>query len=189
MKRLKEWNICTCWYHIKLNEFQFGLNVMWVLEEGIHNDRVCPCQNVCKPELYNMSSHEPPCNTHFQTYNTLTSMWSSILCSKEVTIEFHRRSCIMGHCHNCGNELLKVCPKKLCSSKKTQWWSIGHEVVGKTSEGWNKKVTRVLYNDITPLSWQSISSLVFQNLWYTTSYPVGKRKSLNTIWNTYLRTL
>jgi hypothetical protein len=30
IKRLKEWNMCTCQYHIELNEFKHGLNVLWV---------------------------------------------------------------------------------------------------------------------------------------------------------------
>jgi len=57
----------------------------------------------------------------------------------------------MGDCHSCGIELLKVCQKKLFINKKKQWWSIGHEVVGTTFEGRDKKVNKVMYNDTTPL--------------------------------------
>lgn len=33
----------------------------------------------------------------------------------------------------------------------TQWWSIGHEVVGKTANGQDKKVGRMMYNDTRPV--------------------------------------
>jgi hypothetical protein len=99
---------------------------------------------------WTISSHEPPCSTHFETYNTLISMWTWILCAKEDNVEFHRRSCIIGDCHSWGIELLKVCLKELCINKKTQWRSVGHEVAGKFFEGWEKKVSRLLYNDTTP---------------------------------------
>ncbi len=58
----------------------------------------------------------------------------------------------MGDCHSCGIELLKVCLEELCTSKNTQWRFIGHEVVGKIFEGRDKKISRVLYNDATPLN-------------------------------------
>jgi hypothetical protein len=57
----------------------------------------------------------------------------------------------MGDCHSCGIELLKVHQEELCTSKNTQWRSIGHEVVGRTFEGQDKKVSKVMYNDTTPL--------------------------------------
>jgi hypothetical protein len=57
----------------------------------------------------------------------------------------------MGDYPRCGIQLLKVCPKELVNHKKTQWHNIGHEVVGTTTDGQEKKVSRVMYNDTTPI--------------------------------------
>jgi hypothetical protein len=57
----------------------------------------------------------------------------------------------MGDCHSCRIQLLKVYLEKVSISKKTQWHSIGHEVVGQTYEGRDKKIIKVMYNDTTPL--------------------------------------
>jgi hypothetical protein len=75
----------------------------------------------------------------FQTYNTLTSLWSSLLCSKEQNDEFHKKGCIMDDCLLCGIKLLKVYPKELSTSTKIEWHNIGYEVVNKTSNGQDKK--------------------------------------------------
>jgi hypothetical protein len=55
VKRLKEWNTCTCQYHTKLNELKLGLNFMratW----NVHNQCVYSCENVCKSKLISVSS-------------------------------------------------------------------------------------------------------------------------------------
>jgi hypothetical protein len=87
------------------------------------------------------------CVVHTKTYDSLTSMWSSILCSKD--LEFHNRGYIMGECNMCGIQLLKMCPTKSCTNKKTQWCNIGQQVVGTNVNGQEKKATRVMYNDTT----------------------------------------
>ncbi len=35
--------------------------------------------------------------------------------------------------------------------KKTQWHSIGYKVIGKTYDGWEKKISKVMYNNTKPL--------------------------------------
>jgi hypothetical protein len=34
----------------------------------------------------------------------------------------------------------------LYTSKNTQWRNIGYKIIGKTSDGWDKKVNKVMYN-------------------------------------------
>ncbi len=89
-------------------------------------------EDICKHEL-NITSNELCCTAHLQIPKTLTSLWSSILCSKRKTIKFHKRECIMGNYPRCGIHLLKVCLEKFVNHKKTQWRNIGHEVVGTTT--------------------------------------------------------
>jgi hypothetical protein len=150
IKRLKEWNTCTCWYHNELNELKIGLDTMQVVGKDVHICCGCKCENICEHEL-NITSGELCCTTHVQIPKTLTSLWSSILCSKGKTIEFHKRECIMSDYPRCGIQLLKVCPEELVNHKKTQWRNIGHKVVGATIDGWEKKVSGVMYNDTTPI--------------------------------------
>jgi hypothetical protein len=57
----------------------------------------------------------------------------------------------MGDCHKCGLQLLKVYLGELHSNNKMQWCSNGHEVVGMTTNGQDKKIRRVMYNDIRPV--------------------------------------
>jgi len=57
----------------------------------------------------------------------------------------------MGNYPRCGIHLLKVCLEELVNHKKTQWHNIGHEVVGTTTDGREKKVSRVMYNDTIPI--------------------------------------
>jgi hypothetical protein len=105
---------------------------MQVVGNIVHSRCVCSCENVCKPKLNNTSSHLN-CAAHLKTYNTLTSLWSSILCPKVDNDEFHKRECIMGDYHRCGLQLLEVCLGELHSNNKMQWCSNGHEVVGRTT--------------------------------------------------------
>jgi hypothetical protein len=40
----------------------------------------------------------------------------------------------MGDCHRCGIQLLQMYLEELHTNRKTQWQSIGHEVIGRTIE-------------------------------------------------------
>ncbi len=50
-----------------------------------------------------------------------------------------------------GIQLFQVYLKELVSHRKTQWCDIGHEVVGTTTNGQEKKISKVMYNDTTPI--------------------------------------
>lgn len=66
---------------MKLNELILRLNIMRTLRNGVHGDYDYHCQSVCIHELNNMFD-QLDCNAHVQTYSTMTSLWSSILCPK-----------------------------------------------------------------------------------------------------------
>jgi len=149
VKRLKEWNMCTCQYHTKLNELRLGLNALWVGKHVHDSYCACSCEGICRLET-NTMFNELSCFACFQTYNTLISLWSSLLCSKEQNDEFHKRSYIMGDYLLCGIKFLNVCLKELSISTKIEWHNINYEVVGKTSNFQDKKVSKVMYNGTKP---------------------------------------
>ncbi len=82
VKRLKEWNMCTYQYHIEFNELKCGLNILQARKHVHDRHYVCSCEGICKPKMNNAVG-EFSCSTHTWTYNMLTSLWSSLLCSKE----------------------------------------------------------------------------------------------------------
>ncbi len=51
VKRLKEWNTCTCRYHTKLNELKCGLNILRVGKHVHDSHCVCSCEGICKLEM------------------------------------------------------------------------------------------------------------------------------------------
>jgi hypothetical protein len=62
---------------------------------------------------------------------------------------FHHRSSLLGECTNCGVESLKICAIKLSSNRHVTWWKLIY-VVGKTSDGHDKKVSMVEYCETNP---------------------------------------
>ncbi len=76
-------------------------------------------------------------------------LWSSILCPKLELLVFHKRECLLGECPNCGVQTSKTCPSKLISKRLVMWHKISY-VVGQTSEGCDKKVSKVEYYETKP---------------------------------------
>jgi hypothetical protein len=91
VKRLKEWNMCTYRYHMKLNELRCGVNTLWVGKHVHDSHCVCSCEGICKLEM-NSAIGEVSCFAHTWTYNIFPSLWSSLLCSKKQSGGFHRRA-------------------------------------------------------------------------------------------------
>ncbi len=141
--------MCTYQYHIEFNELKCGLNILQARKHVHDRHYVCSCEGICKPKMNNAVG-EFSCSTHTWTYNMLTSLWSSLLCSKEQNDEFHKRDYIIGNCPMCGIKLLQVCLEELFTSSKTQWCSISYEVIGKTYNGQDKKINKVMYNNTKP---------------------------------------
>jgi hypothetical protein len=107
----------------------------------VHLNCSCTCGMVCN----NGAEVLPECAGKTVAYNSLSSLWESILCAKEDYQMFHRRDCLLGECASCGIQLLKTCPLELSSEKLVKWKSIGSEVVGYTEEGLPKKAPAVQY--------------------------------------------
>ncbi len=74
VKRLKEWNICTCRYHTKLNEFKLGLNTLWVGKHVHDSHCACSCEGICKTET-NTAFNELSCFACFQTLPKIHTYW------------------------------------------------------------------------------------------------------------------
>jgi hypothetical protein len=115
VKRLKEWNTCCYKYHREVNELRLGANNMKTIGNNVQNHCACLCETVYKPKVNGGSNGDPSCVAHTSTYDMLTS----IMCFKNENAQFHNKNCHMGECKMCGIQLLKVCPVKLSTDKKT----------------------------------------------------------------------
>jgi hypothetical protein len=83
-------------------------------------------------------------------FQILTSLCSAILCPKDGFEIFYQCDYIFSQCANCGVEKLKVYPYEQNLDLGVLPWCKISYVVGKTSDGWNKKVSRVEYYETTP---------------------------------------
>jgi Zn ribbon nucleic-acid-binding protein len=63
---------------------------------------------------------------------------------------WHKRSCLLGECVECGVNLLRVCPSKMSSEKLVKWKSIGYKVVGTIDKGNQSKASTLEYRETTP---------------------------------------
>ncbi len=77
VKRLKEWNTCTCQYHTALNELRLGLNNIRATRKEVHSGYNCSCETICKPKL-NVVLFDLCCIAHLQIYKIMTSLQNSI---------------------------------------------------------------------------------------------------------------
>jgi hypothetical protein len=53
----------------------------------------------------------------------------------------------MGDYRRCGIQLKYKSLQRTCILIERQWWSIGHEVAGRTVNGQDKKVSKMMYNE------------------------------------------
>ncbi len=79
VKQLKESNTYYHKYHTKLNDLRLGFNAMKAMEKDVHNQYACSCEGVCRLEVNSGCASEVNCVAHIQTYDTFTSLLSSIL--------------------------------------------------------------------------------------------------------------
>jgi hypothetical protein len=106
------------------------------------------CHNICNPGP--RADGVVRCVARSTCFPNLTSLWSSILCPVPEFSLFHRRQCLMGDRENCGIQQFKVCDQEYATEQKVQWRHIGSEVVGKTRDGRDKKVPRVMFQETVP---------------------------------------
>jgi hypothetical protein len=78
-KHLKEWNTYYHKYHTKFNDLRLGFNAMKAMEKDVHKQYACSSEGVCRLEVNSGCASEVNCVAHIQTYDTFTSLLSSIL--------------------------------------------------------------------------------------------------------------
>ena len=115
-------------------------------QQGVHLNCSCECDMVCK----NGVDIHGGCSGWNVVYDSLTSLWESILCKKDEYQMWHKRECLLGECQSCGIKLLKICPLELNSEVLVKWKSIGSEIVGYTEDGLPKKAPSVQYRETKP---------------------------------------
>jgi predicted NACHT family NTPase len=74
-----------------------------------------------------------------------------VFCPKPELSLWHAKSCLESLCSNYQVDNLKICLKELISNQLVQWKSIGYEVVGKTSDGKDKKAQKLKYHESHPI--------------------------------------
>jgi hypothetical protein len=148
MRRLRVWNTCCCRYHQELTKLMIAINGMRTDKKGVHSDCSCDYTVVCGGIDCGLSSQI--CNAHREIFERLMNQWTSILCEKGELSMWHKCSCLLGECVECGVNLLRVCPSEMSSEKLVKWKSIGYKVVGTTEEGNQRKALTLEYQETTP---------------------------------------
>lgn len=106
VRKLKDQNTCCCVYHIQLMYFKDAFNIMRSSAFGFHG-KSCTCEcNVCKSNVVNAE-----CLVAVEhSFSGITKLWESCVCTKDEGDMFHRHTCLMGQCKNCGVKKLCLCP-------------------------------------------------------------------------------
>jgi hypothetical protein len=59
------------------------------------------------------------CMAEFMHFGGLMDLWTSILCPA-VESGWYKLECLMGHCRECGHDMLITCPSK-CTLARKDW--------------------------------------------------------------------
>jgi hypothetical protein len=94
---------------------------------------LCDCSMVCGGIACDLSSRL--CNAHWEIFERLMNLWTSILCEKGKLSIWHKHDYLLGECIQCGVKLLRVCPFEISTKKLMKWKSFGYKVVGTIQEG------------------------------------------------------
>jgi hypothetical protein len=62
-----------------------------------------------------------------------------------------QKGCLEGLCPSCGVDNLKICLEEFISNQLVQWKNTRYEVVGKTSDGKDKKAQKLEYHESHPI--------------------------------------
>ncbi len=159
-----------------------GLDNMQSLGKGVHQGCVCSCE-VCKPIVQNASLQS--CCVHLSPFCGVATLCKSIVYPKGELDLFHKRIYLMGQCLDCGVDKFLFCPIETSIERLVQWCYIGYAVIGKNNVGQKKKVSKVEYkytppNKLIAYFKPRLGDFMCHN---------GKKRSSNTTFNTYLKTL
>ena len=133
--QLKDWNTCTCRYHIELHKILTRFNDMRTHGKGVHFNCRCDCIGVCRHVDNFHSNVGSECETVEARYVGLSQVWKTILCPMVENSEWHAFQCLMSTCKNCGVRKLNVCPSKLNMTGLVKWRRITQVVLGKKKDG------------------------------------------------------
>ena len=107
VRKLKDRYTCCCIAHVQMIYLKEALNQMRQSKTGVHGSGCgCICV-ICMPEegLGN-------CQAAKYSYNSINTLCESLLCAKPNESAFHKISCLMGTCKQCGSHKLILCPKE-----------------------------------------------------------------------------
>lgn len=116
---------------------------------GVHDACDYKCSKVCNVECGQQDANcsTTKCSTNLVIFTCLTTLWTSILCSKLVLSLWHAKNCLQGDYLECGINFLKICPKELQFDRLINWKNIGFKMVGKIYDGKDKKAQKVEYHE------------------------------------------
>ncbi len=147
-----QWNTyCYC-YHTKMQKLLLGISDMKTMGKGIHDHYSCTCNEVCNIQQHDCMQPLDKCFANLAFFNVLTQLWMLVICPKLELSLWHAKSCLEGLCSNYGVNNLKICPEELNSNQLAPWKNIGYEVVGKTSDGRDKKAQKLEYHESHPIA-------------------------------------
>lgn len=132
-----------------------GLNTLREEKRGLHAQQGCSCRcDVCSTVSEGASGDNVGCDAHHSTYKRITLLWEACLCLKSEFDEWHKLSCIMGDCENCGVDTLKLCPQELSEAEepKLRWKQFSYVQIGMDREtGKPKKRLQEVYQETSPV--------------------------------------
>ena len=66
--------------------------------------------DVCCTSLEGASTEGGCCDAHHNIYKRITQLWTTCVYSKPELAEWHKLSCLMAECEDCGVDRLSLCP-------------------------------------------------------------------------------
>ena len=132
-----------------------GLNTLREEKQGLHAQLGCSCDcDVCCTSIEGASTEGGCCDAHHNIYKQITQLWTACVCSKSELAEWHKLSCLMGECEDCGVDRLYFCPQELSSSEepKLRWKHFSYVTIGTDREtGKPKKRLQEVFQETDPL--------------------------------------
>ena len=114
--------------------FKDAFNIMRSSAFGFHG-KSCTCEcNVCKSNVVNAE-----CLAVEHSFSGITKLWESCICTKDEGDMFHKHTCLMGQCKNCGVKKLCLCPREQEAMTKTVPLQVFEDIQVQTKHGLSKR--------------------------------------------------
>jgi hypothetical protein len=122
---------------VELKELRLGFNYMRE-KSRLHSYFHCDYEKNCDYDDY--SNDNSDCMGRHATYLGLTTLWETIVCTKEPHAEWRAQDCVCGECDHCGVKNLALCPieEEGTSSAIVSWKHFNMEKIV-TKKGEKKK--------------------------------------------------